>query len=675
MNERDETIEKLKKELELLKEKVATYEEANSKRTACLSAFRKTWQELLEYSPLTDGLWVWNLSSGKVVFKTLVCGYQPGYSFVEWEIQHDGKWDEIVHPKFLKTVMRRLEGFIDRSGREESWVCFRKRNEPDISIWLERVGVNYSKDGTPVHVLGHYGDDTILDRFRIKKEELRGAEELYEAISMSYDVSLRVFWPRIRELLKVRREYTRHSDFMAVRFRGLWRWLDFCMEFQTHESATFLKDSGMKYVWVSSAMCSLLQLPISEILGKTDAELFGEEYTAYQEIELEGSTRPTFAREINIPGSGWVKFYMHVVYGPVSSVYYGIARRVANDSTDSQSHVKSPASQEFLNKVKQVAKVNTTLLLTGESGAGKDYWARHIHKNSHLAAGPFRQINCPGIPKHLAESELFGHEKGAFTGAVSGKRGLLEQANGGTLFLNEIGELSLEVQAKLLIFLDSQSFTRVGGTSEVHASVRIIAATKRNLSKLVKEGLFREDLFHRLNVAHIRVPSLKERPEEIPILLEYFLQRYKEELGKPEFFPDPESVKEMIDYDWPGNVRELSNITQRSLIFAEKPQFRYALPRADTEDAIQTQSQRRFLPNPTEEATLAEPCALSTGTLENVTRSYNDRVSDYKRSLISDALFKSRGNKKEAARLLGLGRTALYRQMETLGMDVSKRDT
>ena len=230
----------------------------------------------------------------------------------------------------------------------------------------------------------------------------------------------------------------------------------------------------------------------------------------------------------------------------------------------------SKAMRSTLKSAILAGKSATTILLTGESGSGKDYLARYIHDHSDRASGPYFSVNCAAISEGLAESELFGYERGSFTGAVGRKRGLLELAEGGTLLLNEIGELSLPLQSKLLTFLDARKFTRVGGEKEITVNARLIAATNRDLEKEVEEGRFRKDLFYRLNVFSIAAPPLRERREDIPILVQEILAKLRIEMnidGAPTI--DASLMRTFKNYDWPGNVRELHNVLERALIHSQ----------------------------------------------------------------------------------------------------------
>ncbi len=241
----------------------------------------------------------------------------------------------------------------------------------------------------------------------------------------------------------------------------------------------------------------------------------------------------------------------------------------------------SPEIQRVFNVVAQVAPARASVLITGESGTGKELVASALHERSKRRDGPFVKLHCAALAETLLESELFGHERGAFTGAVARREGRFEQADGGTLFLDEIGEISPSVQVKLLRFLQEQEFERVGGTKTLRVNVRIIAATNRDLAAAVREGTFREDLYYRLNVVSIEMPSLRDRPSDIPLLAAHFLERYATENEKELSGFSDSALEAMMAYDWPGNVRELENAVERAVVLSPGPRIeRDALPAA-----------------------------------------------------------------------------------------------
>ncbi len=307
----------------------------------------------------------------------------------------------------------------------------------------------------------------------------------------------------------------------------------------------------------------------------------------------------------------------------------------------------SEAMQVTFQQAKRAAATDSIVLLLGESGSGKDYLARYIHERSRRANGPFFAINCAAVSPDLAESELFGHEPGAFTGARGRKRGLLELAEGGTLLLNEIGELSMPMQAKLLTFLDTRSFTRVGGEAQISVSARLIAATNKELQKEVAEKRFRSDLFYRLNVLSIRVPPLRDRPEDLPTLAQEIMTHLAAEMALPESPElDADTLKTLSWYDWPGNVRELRNVLERSLMLSGSKTISLSALGLD-----------------------AHQDNWSYTVNFPVGKNIHDITRDMKRSLVMEALRRASGSKQVAARLLGISRHAFAHQMKSIGMD------
>lgn len=229
---------------------------------------------------------------------------------------------------------------------------------------------------------------------------------------------------------------------------------------------------------------------------------------------------------------------------------------------------KSKALEAVLKVIQKVAKTKTNVLIIGESGTGKELFARLIHESGPMASKPFIPVNCGAIPENLIESEMFGHKKGSFTGAVSDKMGLFEAANGGTLFLDEVGELPLPMQVKLLRAIQDRTIRRVGGVEDAKIDVRIIAATNRDLEAAVAKGAFREDLYYRLNVILIKTPPLRDREGDVEILIDYFLDRFLKKQGKPGKSFDPETLRLLKAYSWPGNIRELENTVERAVTLA-----------------------------------------------------------------------------------------------------------
>ena len=302
----------------------------------------------------------------------------------------------------------------------------------------------------------------------------------------------------------------------------------------------------------------------------------------------------------------------------------------------------SPKMQNVYRMIEKVGRSQSPVLILGETGTGKELVARAIHFHGARKNGPFVPIDCTGLVPTLVESELFGHMKGAFTGAVQSKRGLIESASGGTLFLDEIGEFPLEMQVKLLRILQEREVRPVGGTAAVPVDIRVIAATNRNLQREVEQGRFRQDLFYRLNVVPIRVPPLRERKSDIPLIANHFLERWSRD-ERPTPVLSEDAMARLVAYDWLGNVRELENAVSRAAELSSGP----LLSVADLPTNLQSLAPAR-LPLDDEQITLAE----------------------LERRAIFRALQKTRGDKMAAARLLGIGKTTLYRKLKQYGEDV-----
>ena len=310
---------------------------------------------------------------------------------------------------------------------------------------------------------------------------------------------------------------------------------------------------------------------------------------------------------------------------------------------------QSGAMQAVLRLVRKVVATDVTVLICGESGTGKELIAQAIHYNSPRRDKPFVRLNCVAIPDSLLESELFGHERGAFTGAVARKLGKFELANGGTIFLDEIGDMSLHTQAKILRVLQEREFERVGGSETIKIDVRIVAATNKNLARAVEEGSFREDLYYRLNVFSINLPPLRERKEDIPPLVEHFVRRNVVELGKPLVGFTAEAMNILLAYDWPGNVRELENYVQRAAVMAESE---FIGPECLPPHLL------TFKPKVQEEPEL-EPG-----------RSLDEMLEGVERKLIRAALQRTGGVQSRAAKLLGITERSLWHRIKKLGIDV-----
>ena len=433
--------------------------------------------------------------------------------------------------------------------------------------------------------------------------------------------------------------------------------------FESAQELIFLKARDLTFTNVNPSVERLLGLSADQIIGQRAEDLFGKEAGDHiNEVDRRVLEGETVEEEHTRPVSG-INLTFHDTSVPLKDAEgetIGICvisrditdrRRASSDSPQVSEEFTSEAMAGTLRKAQRAATADGIVLLLGESGSGKDHLARWIHNQSKRAWGPFFSINCAAVSKELAESELFGHEAGSFTGARTRKTGLLELAEGGTLLLNEIGEFPLLLQSKLLTFLDTKSFLRVGGNKPVKISARLIAATHRNLETEVAEGRFLEALFYRINVFMIRVPPLRERREDLPILVKHLLRGLEKELqlGQvPEI--DSASMTALARYSWPGNVRELRNVLERSLMMSEDGRIVLDMP--DGKDTVECYGMR---------------VSLGSGT------SLQESLDEVTRFLIMEALGQSDGNAKKAAKLLGISRDSIYRHFRRLGLSRQTR--
>ncbi|MDI6854940.1 MAG: sigma-54 dependent transcriptional regulator [Deltaproteobacteria bacterium] len=315
----------------------------------------------------------------------------------------------------------------------------------------------------------------------------------------------------------------------------------------------------------------------------------------------------------------------------------------------------SPAIQQLREKLHIVAPTNASVLITGENGTGKELVARALHHMSRRSHRAFIEVNCAAIPEDLIESELFGHEKGSFTGATARRQGKFDLAHGGTLFLDEIGDMSLKTQAKILRILEEQRFERVGGSRPIQVDVRIIAATNKNLEEEIARGSFREDLYHRINVIPLHVPPLRERREDIPLLAAHFLKELAQDNETPPKTISPRALEVLAGLPWPGNVRELKNFIWRLAILAPGPHL-------DVQDL-----------------SLASPAAAapaSPGGLEGLLAlsDFREARSEFEREFLRRKLAQHHGSVSATAAAVGLERSHLYRKLRAYGLEVSKED-
>ncbi len=433
--------------------------------------------------------------------------------------------------------------------------------------------------------------------------------------------------------------------------------------FESAQEFIFIKGPDLAFTNVNPSVERFFGLSAGQIIGQRTEDLFGREAgTHTNEVDRRVLEGEMVEEEHTRPVNG-INLTFHDTSVPLKDVEgetIGICvisrditdrRRASSDSSQVSEEFTSEAMVETLKKARRAATAEGIVLLLGESGSGKDHLARWIHNESKRAWGPFFSINCAAVSKELAESELFGHEAGAFTGARTRKTGLLELAEGGTLLLNEIGELPLSLQSKLLTFLDTKSFLRVGGNKPVKISARLIAATHRNLETEVAEGRFLEALFYRINVFMIRVPPLRERREDLPILVNHLLLGLEKELQLGQVPKiDSASMTTLARHSWPGNVRELRNVLERSLMMSEDGRIVLDMP--EQKDTIEGYGMRVSL----------VPGTTLQKSLDEVTR-----------FLVMEALGQSDGNAKQAARLLGISRDSIYRHFRRLGLNRETR--
>ena len=432
----------------------------------------------------------------------------------------------------------------------------------------------------------------------------------------------------------------------AERYRSL---------FQAIPDLVFTKDQNLRYSEVNPAMERTLGLSSSAIVGRTAEQVYGEEVgeriRAWDFRVLSGET---IEEEHTVPVKG-ENLAFHEVRVPIrnrAGEIIGVCG-IGRDVTERRSAMLKPAAvqtgyrskamKETMDLARQAAATDSIVLLLGESGSGKDHLARWIHEHSRRSGSPFLTINCAAVPQDLAESELFGHESGAFTGARNRKKGLLELAEGGTLLLNEIAELPKSLQSKLLVFLDSRSFLRLGGQKAVHVDARILAATHRALEEEVHSGRFLKALYYRLNILQILVPPLRERAEDIPQLSRELMAKVAAEMNLSKIPAlDPDSLKNLARHLWPGNVRELRNVLEKGMILWQSGKLKLSVPAAELD--VDERSLQISLP--------------AGKRLKELSR-------EFERLVCVEAIRRSGGNRTAAARSLGLSRDSLYRHLRS----------
>ena len=420
--------------------------------------------------------------------------------------------------------------------------------------------------------------------------------------------------------------------------------------FEGAQDAIYVKDSSLKFTHINPAMASLFGRKAEELLSATDEQLYGKEVQikSWDMRALEGETIEEEHTRL-VYGEALTFLDTRIPLCNATGDIVGVCcisrniterKRAIPQDRIRPTDYPSPAIRKLMKQAEKIAKTEGTVLLQGESGSGKDYLARWIHDHSDRRRGPYFSINCAALPQELAESELFGHESGAFTGARGRKKGMLELAEGGTLLLNEIGELPLSLQSKLLTFLDTRSFLRVGGERSVTVDARLVAATHRDLATELSEGRFLEPLYYRLEVFTLEVPPLRDRKEDVGILVEEIMTELANKMHLSHLpVIDQSTLDGLTTYNWPGNVRELKNALERALMLWDGSHLDLRIPSHGT---ATDEKWSRDLPFP------------SYWTLREVT----DEVI---KSMCMEALRRTKGNKKEAASILRISRDALYR--------------
>lgn len=503
------------------------------------------------------------------------------------------------------------------------------------------------KDGSTVGVRGVAVDITEQ---KLAQMELQEARDRLEERVAERTAELSAANKQLTAEMADRKRAQEELRASEERFRAI---------FEAAQDSIFTKDRSGRYTLVNPFMSNMFGLPESEILGKTSEDLFGQ-VAGERTNELDSRVLRGQAIEAQhtrfIQGTPrtflTVKVPMHDADGQVVGIC-GISRDVTDrnpiappDQTGF-GEFRSEEMEAVMGLANLATQSHAIVMLQGESGCGKDYLARWIHDHSHRSSGPYLSINFGALPTEIAESELFGHEAGAFTGAHRRRRGLLELAEGGTLLLNEIGELPLSLQAKLLSFLDTRSIIRLGGGQIVNINARLIAATNRDLRTEVAEGRFRPDLFYRLNVFAITIPPLRKRIEDLPILVRQILDELAEEMQIRDL-PEVETttMDALAGYQWPGNIRELRNVLQRALILSRGSAVKQAHLELEERDSAQWTYSVGF---------------PGSESLDQI-------IDDVARNIIQEALRRAHGNNSEAARLLNISRHAFGRRRRALGV-------
>ncbi|MDQ7783719.1 MAG: sigma 54-interacting transcriptional regulator [Desulfomonilaceae bacterium] len=553
----------------------------------------------------------------------------------------------------------------ENHGTHEAWV---KASEGEASL-LETKRL--TKDGRLLDIQLRTAvlrdRDGMITESIVFHRDITRRRKSHKALKRAHDELEKRVAKRTKELAEMNEQLMREiADRRDVENRLKEGEERFRAVFETAQDCIFLKDGNFVYTHVNPAFLKALELPEAQVIGKTDNDLFPANEANYiKDLENRVMEGQVMGSSYNLSTRHRAKTF-HCIRVPLrnesgeTTGICGIARDVTEQKAlerrcpHSVTKYGSVVMEATLEHLRLAAAGDSIVLLVGESGSGKDYLAQFLHDHSRRSGGPYFAINCAALAASVAESELFGHEAGSFTGSRGRKRGLLEMAEGGTLLLNEIGELSQELQAKLLTFLDTHSFTRVGGERTVKVNTRIVAATNRNLESEMAAGRFREDLYYRLNVMSVRVPPLRERKEDIPFLTRDLVETLSRKLGRAVPPAVDDSALEILSrYDWPGNVRELRNILERSLILGRSDVItadHISIPRSKTKAEVN----EKEIP-------------VSVNVSDH--RSMNEALESAKRLMIASALRRCKGNVSAAARMLGISRDALRYHKKALDMD------
>ena len=564
-------------------------------------------------------------------------------------------------------AVERLLGYKaqDVMGKTFSTIC------PSAARLLHDMNVHTSGEGGPIRssrsMMRAYGSELAVEMtatiipWEERSAVLASCRDISERMCVQQALKISPDRLEVRDLERTA-ELSQANEELRVQIAERRRTADALRESEERfrtivNSATdciFIKDQSRRYALVNPAMEDILGLSSRSILGRTDEDLFGKEVAAHlKDVDSRVLRGEHIEEEHTRPVKGSLLTFLDTRVPMVEREKIVGICGISRNITDRKQQETLPLSvNRDYNSVSMrstmaaallAAERSSTILITGESGTGKDHLARYIHDHSPQSSGPFFSINCAAVPANLAESELFGHEAGAFTGADRRKKGLLELAEGGTLVLDEIGELSPDVQAKLLSFLDTRTFNRIGGEKSVTVDARLIVATNRNLLDEVSAGRFRADLFYRLNVFSLWVPPLRERSEDLPVLIEQILQQIATELqlpGLPRI--DPDTMEKMQRYRWPGNVRELRNVLERAAILAGGS--RLDSDSLDLDESRDVEEQLTF------QITGGQPL--------------DEAVRNLKTFLVKQALRAAGGNKTAAARILGVSRHSVINYLK-----------